>query len=173
MKTSEIFLESYGTRRLMLAVLLASTMILATFFLIALPEVLAGTPGFVKPLPFGPGDSLTSAIAVGDMDGDGDMDIVAGNEDGNYLYLNAGRGDFSTELAFGDPNDDVLALAVGDSDADGALDVAVIRANNTGVVYLNDGAGDFTEAISFGSATYGMTSVALGDVDGDGYFDFV
>jgi len=173
MKTSEIFLESYGTRRLMLAVLLASTMILATFFLIALPEVLAGTPGFVKPLPFGPGDSLTSAIAVGDMDGDGDMDIIAGNEDGNYLYLNAGRGDFSTEQAFGDPNDDVLALAVGDSDADGALDVAVIRANNTGVVYLNDGTGDFTEAISFGSATYGMTSVAMGDVDGDGYFDLV
>lgn len=173
MKTSEIFLESYGTRRLMLAVLLASTLILATFFLIALPEVLAGTPGFVKPLPFGPGDSLTSAIAVGDMDGDGDMDIIAGNEDGNYLYLNAGRGDFSTEQAFGDPNDDVLALAVGDSDADGALDVAVIRANNTGVVYLNDGTGDFTEAISFGSATYGMTSVAMGDVDGDGYFDLV
>lgn len=159
----------------LVAPLIAATLLLLLFSLILSPAW-AGTPGFVKPRPVGSGDSPTQAIAHGDLDGDGALDIVVGNAEGeSYIYFNDGRGNFpkSAWRVWGDTDDEILALAVGDLDGDGRLDIAAIRAGDAGVVYLNAGAGDFAAALPFGAAVDALTSVALGDVDGDGAFDLV
>ena len=58
------------------------------------------------------------------MDGDGDLDIVVGNQ--NVVYLNDGTGNFSAGRNFGTGLDDPRCLiAVGDMDGDGDLDIVV------------------------------------------------
>lgn len=154
---------------------LTAALILTLFLFFNLSAVLAGTPGFIKPRPFGAGDSPTQALAVGDMDNDGDLDLVVGNaEQQSFIYLNDGQGGFPISRTFGTGTDTLVAVAVGDMNGDGALDiVAVLDAPQAGAVYLNDGTGNFAAAHTFGNASDGMTSVAVGDVDGDGDFDLV
>src|SRR6266496_3940132 len=44
---------------------------------------------------FGPGLGNTTSVALGDMDSDGDLDIITGNNDQpNMIYLNDGAGHF-------------------------------------------------------------------------------
>jgi len=117
---------------------------------------------------------VTRAVALGDVDGDGDLDAFLGNHGSqNRLYLNDGYGFFTDATAqLPIVEDATLALALGDVDGDGDLDAYI--ANTDGredCLYLNDGEGVFTEAaepIPWGGST---VAVALGDVDGDGDLD--
>jgi hypothetical protein len=113
------------------------------------------------------------SIAVGDMDGDGDLDIVVGNEDeSNTVYLNDGTGYFAGAARdFGAALGSTLSIALGDVDDNGTLDVVVGNEGEQNAVYLNDGDGTFTGSHSFGTGSDSTTSVAVGDVDGDGDLD--
>jgi len=109
---------------------------------------------------------------LGDLDGDGDLDLVLGCPQGCggvLVYRNDGRGVFTLTLVLGAA--DTHALALGDIDGDGDLDLVEgnIGANR---VWLNDGSGAFTDSgQALGAAdTYAL---ALGDLDGDGDPDLV
>ena len=58
------------------------------------------------------------------MDGDGDLDIVVGNNgQRSVVYLNDGAGNFPTGRNFGTGSDKTESVAVGDMDGDGDLDI--------------------------------------------------
>jgi len=111
--------------------------------------------------------NLTSA-ALGDLDGDGDLDAFTTNPGGvvgrNYIYLNSGDGIFS--LTYQNVGKNML-VTLGDLDGDGDLDAFVLTPKG---VWLNSGNGTFTQSSqNFGSSnSWGM---ALGDLDGDGDLD--
>jgi len=128
----------------------------------------------------------TTSIAWGDMDGDGDLDLVVGNqflyhEDCqcgrsrvNQVYENDGAGKFSVPRALESDGNamDTESIAWGDMDGDGDLDLAVGNYNNTNQVYENDGSGNFSPSSleSFDDAQ-ATGNIAWGDMDGDGDLD--
>lgn len=118
----------------------------------------------------------TEAVASGDVDGDGDRDLVLGSFGQNRLYLNDGQGRFTDVTATRMPTagDTTSAAALGDIDGDGDLDM-VIGNHGPNRLYLNDGKGSFSDvtAARMPADTDPTSSVALGDVDGDGDLDLV
>ena len=117
------------------------------------------------------GSSYSADVALGDVDGDGDLDAFVGNayNQVNKVWLNDGAGSFTDSLqSLGGSRS--YAVALGDMDGDGDLDAFVGNYNQPNRVWLNDGWGGFADSgQSLGSfITYG---VALGDVDGDGDLD--
>ena len=125
------------------------------------------------------GDSPQS-VALGDVDGDGDLDLLTANSGSNTVsvQLNDGSGNFTDHptnpaLAVGDSPQSV---ALGDVDGDGDLDLLTANANSANVsVLLNDGSGNFTPPATNPNIPVGDSpqSVALGDVDGDGDLDLL
>ncbi|MCA9972203.1 MAG: VCBS repeat-containing protein [Anaerolineales bacterium] len=112
------------------------------------------------------GSATTYRLAAGDVDGDGDVDMVAANDVADRVWLNDGGGFFSQGQAL--LAGDSRGAALGDVDGDGDLDLFV--ANDGGnAVWLNSG-GSFADS---GQAPGGGTTqgVALGDLDGDGDLD--
>ncbi len=118
-------------------------------------------------------------IALGDVDGDGDLDFVTANTNGGSvsLRLNDGAGLFSTPTG-GDfsAGSGTIGASLSDVDADGDLDLLVAIANSGRVrLWLNNGTGTFTPAST--NATIGVGdnpfAIATADIDGDGDLDFV
>lgn len=127
-------------------------------------------PGSVFTTRFTYGTEDTRALALADMDGDGDLDIIAGNwGTQDFVYLNSGKAEFTDKRAFGPRAGYTIALAVGDVDGDGDLDVVT----GTLVTYLNDGKGNLTPRQSFKPARDLTTSLVLNDIDADRDLDLI
>ncbi|HET9501934.1 MAG TPA: FG-GAP-like repeat-containing protein [Hymenobacter sp.] len=107
-------------------------------------------------------------LVVGDLDGDGDLDLVTNS---GAVRFNDGAGNFSGTQAVPDGSN----LALGDVDSDGDLDLVIALPNqstNPASVHLNNGQGQFTASstIDFSEIRMGLTLV---DLDGDGDLDAV
>ena len=118
------------------------------------------------------GSSLSTGMALGDLDGDGDLDAFVSNHIGqaNRVWRNNGTGTYvDTGQTLG--TSDSKAIALGDLDGDGDLDAFVANENSQAdKVWLNDGTGNFDDS-GQSLGTVRSYSVSLGDLDGDGDLD--
>lgn len=133
-------------------------------------EALLGTARFTEPLQLG--ELNTHGLDVGDLNGDGNLDLILANSSAhvNEVWLNQGVGVFTRTQVFSGSTS--LAVALGDLDGDSDLDAYVANRGAGNTVWLNDGAGVLSDT----GQTLGVAKsydVALGDVDGDGDLDAI
>jgi len=107
---------------------------------------------------------------VGDVDGDGDLDLVGTANGTPTILLNDGRGNFGSGPAV-NLGAGFTPSALGDVDGDGDLDLFVVSPTQAGI-RLGDGAGNFGGALNF-SLNASPRTLTTGDLDGDGTLDFV
>lgn len=123
--------------------------------------------------------SETSAnVSIGDVDGDGDLDIVLAK--GRHwplvdrVLLGDGAGHFAPGYDLGPTADRSYSGRLVDLDRDGDLDVVISNdAPDPKLVYLNDGKGRFRVGSTYGRPEWETRNASVVDVDGDGLPDIV
>ncbi len=133
-------------------------------------------------LNFGAPTTLASSafnlvlVEAEDLDGDNDIDILAGSEELNtaVLYENLGAGSFASERVLQAQFAAVGSMQISDVNGDGALDVIGANTTTGAVTWIpalgNGAFGPPLAAFTESGTVYGLTAI---DVEGDGRDEYL
>lgn len=144
-----------------------------------------GAARFTVSYRLGSRSATTYAVPAGDLDGDGDVDVVVANDMAeNWVYLNDGMGRFVPVWPVGPEIEPTRSAQLYDLDRDGDLDLLItnrgasngfflngdgfldiVNANigEPNRIYLGDGSGGFDRGTSVGGAE--QSYARDGDID--------
>ncbi len=129
---------------------------------------------FQRTTTFGPDVSSTRACATGDLNGDGAIDLIAGDDRlGTSAWLNDGQGNFARTIAIGDPKLVAYSIATGLMNRDERLDVIVGYASGGARVFLNDGTETKFKEVPIGDEQGAVYGIAIGDLNRDNANDII
>ena len=143
-----------------------------------------GDGTFQPEVTYGSGGSSASSLAVADVNGDGKLDVLAGNVGVGVVGVLLGNGDgtFPSEVTYGSGGSYAESVAVADLNGDGKPDWVVANQceaancpSELGIVgvSLGNGDGTFRPAVTYSSGGYYAISIAVADVNGDGKPDLL
>ncbi len=148
-----------------------------------------GNGAFQPAVSYNTGPEDADSVAVADVNGDGSLDLIVGNECGNQncptgtvsVLLGKGNGTFQTAVNYSSGGTGNIAITVADLGWDGSPDVVVVNQcdsdadclNGTVGVLAGNGDGTFRAAVSYGSAAFEANSIAVADVNMDGTPDLL
>jgi hypothetical protein len=137
-----------------------------------------GDGTFQAPVAYAAPTSASGTIAVADLNGDGFLDVVVGNQSNASIsiLLGDGSGGFSSSFALNMPGYPNYVMAR-DLNADGFADLVIAGYGVEGEigsvwVLLGNGNGTFKQAVVYGSGQ-NPGAFAMGDVNEDGKLDIV
>ncbi|MCA9504263.1 MAG: VCBS repeat-containing protein [Myxococcales bacterium] len=117
---------------------------------------------------------LPRSIAVADVDGDSDLDVLSAsvNDDEVAWYANDGTGAFGPQQVISTLADGPVSVFAADLDGDGDADALSASINDNEIAwYANDGSGSFAAQQIISTAALRPQWVTARDVDGDGDVD--
>jgi hypothetical protein len=133
------------------------------------------TAGFGSPVALPPSSNSIDAVELVDLDGDGDLDVLATGQSGTRLVrsLNDGTGAFGSVISVGGAIEDPGGFpVVDDLNGDGLADLFVASGNEV-QVGLGLGGGVFQTRQLVGDAVGLVLPPSIVDLNGDGVLDLL
>jgi reactive intermediate/imine deaminase len=142
------------------------------------PALPAALPQYERTVLLESSSETSANVSIGDVNGDGNPDIVLAK--GRHwplvdrVLLGDGRGGFPTAHDLGTASDRSYSGHLADLDGDGDLDVVISNDRpDPKLVYLNDGTGHFRPGSTYGQADWPTRNATVVDLNADGLLDIV
>ncbi|MGO9256799.1 MAG: FG-GAP repeat domain-containing protein [Bryobacteraceae bacterium] len=149
--------------------------LLAVMAALAALALAAGLRSF-DAVPLESVSETTANVSIGDLNGDGKLDLVLAK--GRHwplpdvVLFGDGKGHFTPGPPLPNKPDRSYSAPLADLDGDGDLDIVISNDRpDPKIILLNDGHGRFTLGGTFGDPNWSTRNVVLADLNGDGFPD--
>jgi hypothetical protein len=138
--------------------------------------ILAAAIRTFEAVPLETVSETTANASIGDLNGDGHLDIVLAKGRhwplADVVLFGDGKGHFKPGPPLPNKPDRSYSAPLADLDGDGSLDMVISNDRpDPKIVLLNDGKGNFRMGGTFGDPNWSTRNVVLADFNGDGFPD--